>query len=348
MSPFESPPDLRAYPDLMKSCQSIADLVGRVCKVPATLVMRKNTDTIEVLVSSNHPDNPYHSGESESLNNELYCAAVMNSQQPLLVTDALSDPDWDHNPDIQLGMISYYGVPVNWPDGSPFGTFCVLDRKKSLLRANEQKLVNEFAGIIENLLQLAITQEELRRLAEYDALTHIYSRRALLHRLEQEFDRTQRYHNELSIIYLDVDHFKKINDQYGHGVGDHVLQTLVDTLKNMLRQADFMGRLGGEEFIVCLPETGLDGAIMQAERSRAKINQLHIHHENQTLQLSVSFGVSQLCSDDDSIEKLINRGDKALYDAKRAGRNCVVALPIAQPQSRVNLSAEVTQGTYRT
>ena len=317
-------PDIRDYPDIMLSCQSIANLVGKVCHVPSTLIMRQNPDTMEVITSSAHTDSPYATGESESLGKGLYCETVIRSQQPLHVPDALNDKDWDSNPDIKLGMIAYYGVPINWPDGSPFGTFCVLDSSACHFQADQRSLVEEFAKVIETLLHQAVTVEELRHLAEYDSLTQVYTRGAVLDRLKHEFDRFKRYQTHLSIIFFDIDHFKNINDTYGHASGDCVLTTFANTIKKNLRQTDFIGRLGGEEFLICMSDTNLKAASQQAERTRQLIDDLTIEVNSQQLSVSVSCGVAQALEQDVSIEKIVARADEALYQAKQLGRNQVV------------------------
>jgi len=134
-----------SYPDIepriLDEWQEITNLVACLCHVPVALVMRQNIKTMEVMSGSQHPDSPYKAFETAPLNGELYCETVIKTQQPLHVPNALKDPDWDHNPDIELGMISYYGVPVNWPDGFPFGTLCILDKVEKYASDEEQRLI---------------------------------------------------------------------------------------------------------------------------------------------------------------------------------------------------------------
>ncbi|MDD2344464.1 MAG: GGDEF domain-containing protein, partial [Tolumonas sp.] len=141
---------------------------------------------------------------------------------------------------------------------------------------------------------------------------------------EHELTRVVRYGGELSIFMLDVDHFKKINDTYGHKVGDIVLQKLATVCQDTLRVVDIIGRVGGEEFAILLPETNEEEAIRVAERLREAIADAKVPLGNGLpLSVTVSIGIASLTSKDDNIDVLLNLADKALYAAKHAGRNRV-------------------------
>jgi len=155
------------YPDIepriLEEWQEITTLIAASCHVPSALVMRRNQRTMEVMSGSEHPASPYKAHETAPLNEELYCETVIKTQRPLHVPNALHDPDWDHNPDIELGMISYYGVPVNWPDGEPFGTLCILDRVEKSATYPEQQLIKRFGRVLELTLDLVASAHELER-----------------------------------------------------------------------------------------------------------------------------------------------------------------------------------------
>lgn len=316
-------PDVRTFPDLMQSCQTIANTVSERCGVPATLIMRRAETVMEVMVASNSDSCQYQVGDTAELGKDLFCEKVMADQAPLLVSNASGKPEWENNPVVQQGMIFYYGVPINWPDGTQFGTFCMLGNEERGISSDEKLFVEEFAGVIETLLSNVLTNEKLRHLAEYDFLTQVFTRGALLDRLKLDFDRFIRYDTPVSIIYLDIDHFKSINDQYGHSVGDNVLTLLSRTLTDNLRQTDYMGRFGGEEFLICMPETSIDGALIQAERLRQKVEEIHFESSGQTLKVTLSCGVTEAHPYELSLEKMISRADQALYLAKNLGRNRV-------------------------
>ena len=140
--------------------QRIVDLMARTMGVPAGLIMRVDSPQIEVFVSSATGGNPYEQGERADLDSGLYCDAVMLQRSPLLVPDALQDPRWDHNPDIGLGMIYYFGFPLAWPDGEIFGTLCVLDRKDNPQASTYKDLLYEFQQIIEGDLRIVFEAAE--------------------------------------------------------------------------------------------------------------------------------------------------------------------------------------------
>ena len=166
-------------------------------------------------------------------------------------------------------------------------------------------------------------QKELAHMAMYDALTDILSRRALLEQAEVERQRTMRYKRDISLLMIDIDHFKKVNDTYGHLIGDIVLREVAQALKKQTRRSDFVGRYGGEEFLVILPETSLDKALILAEKLRRQVSELTIPVDGQVLKdITVSIGAAEY-EDDPNIDEFINRSDKWLYTAKKNGRNQV-------------------------
>jgi diguanylate cyclase (GGDEF)-like protein len=162
--------------------------------------------------------------------------------------------------------------------------------------------------------------QELRRLASTDGLTGIYNRSKIEQILTIEVLRARRYKHPLSVIIADIDHFKIVNDTYGHNVGDVVLTGIASMLKEHVREVDLVGRWGGEEFLVVCPETTVDGARKLAEKLRKKIEK---HHFKDIGIKTISMGVTQI-EKDDWDEDMIKRADKNLYKAKRAGRNRVV------------------------
>jgi diguanylate cyclase (GGDEF)-like protein len=151
-----------------------------------------------------------------------------------------------------------------------------------------------------------------------DSLTGIGNRRMLNRWLDEEIVRAQRYERPLTAVFIDLDFFKKINDNYGHGVGDTVLTRVAECLRGQLRQSDHVGRFGGEEFVVLLVETSLEESLPLIERMRAAVNALHFPEMPSSV--TVSAGVAQLKAGENG-ESLLNRSDSALYKAKTSGRN---------------------------
>lgn len=169
--------------------------------------------------------------------------------------------------------------------------------------------------------------DELTMMASHDALTGLFNRREFLRRLNEELARLKRQDGQASLLMLDLDRFKQINDVHGHLAGDQVLKAFAGVCKAQLRGQDVVGRLGGEEFACLLPQTGVDEARSVAERLRAEFAALPIKVcDQQILHATTSIGLTA-CQLEDSAERVLARADEALYRAKNAGRNCVVVAP---------------------
>jgi diguanylate cyclase (GGDEF)-like protein len=167
---------------------------------------------------------------------------------------------------------------------------------------------------------------ELFVLAQIDPLTQVANRRTLQERAEQAMARARVEFRPLSAVMIDADHFKHINDRHGHAGGDAALKALVGALRTGLRGDDLLGRLGGEEFLVVMPGLDLDGALIAAERLRNAVAELRFAIGDQAVPLRVTAGVAALSARDD-FDSLLKRADTALYEGKRAGRNCSRAAP---------------------
>jgi hypothetical protein len=157
---------------IVANWQEICDILADLFAIPAALIMRLASPHIEVFVASRSGGNPYHSGDREEIQDSgLYCERVIATQDRLLVPDALADPEWKDNPDVRLNMISYLGFPIRLPNGEPFGTICVLDRKRNEYSANLERLMQKFRGLIESHIEILYMNQSLgdknRRLVDY-------------------------------------------------------------------------------------------------------------------------------------------------------------------------------------
>ena len=161
----------------------------------------------------------------------------------------------------------------------------------------------------------------LEQLATIDSLTGLYNRRHVFELAEHEFQRARRYRRPLSALMLDIDDFKQVNDSYGHGIGDQVLQAVATQCQDNLRAIDFLGRYGGDEFLVLLLETALDEARTVAERLRLAIAKVSVVTDQGPLGVTISLGVATLTADVPSWTALLDDADSALYAAKKAGKN---------------------------
>ena len=173
--------------------------------------------------------------------------------------------------------------------------------------------------------QARAAQAELRRLASIDELTGVANRRWFTAMASRELERCRRFNHQLALLMIDVDHFKRVNDTHGHAVGDEVLKAFTRVLEGNLRSVDLLGRLGGEEFAVVLPESDHNAATHTAERLRAAVESLAFPFEDgTTLKITTSVGISILGTAGETLDSLLARADTALYTAKREGRNRVV------------------------
>ena len=171
--------------------------------------------------------------------------------------------------------------------------------------------------------------KEIRELAAHDAITGLYNRRELHRFLDYELGRSRRYGHSLSFVLIDVDHFKEINDNFGHQVGDEALKQIAQTLHSHYRTSDLLARYGGDEFAVVMPETSADKARQGAERLQKMVQaeSIKVKRENGSIgnvKITISIGVAEYPRDANSSNALIDAADQALYEAKRRGRNCVV------------------------
>ncbi len=184
-------------------------------------------------------------------------------------------------------------------------------------------LIEDVTDVCHYQTMLQNTLGELAQMSRIDGLTQIYNRKHWEECLAQEFSKAKRYKHKLSLIMFDLDHFKRLNDTYGHQCGDMVLIETCKIIKKLLRLGDILGRYGGEEFAIILPETDLLGAADVAERIREAIASAKLTYQKHDIKTSVSVGVAELNESDEYYEDIISHADIALYQAKENGRNIV-------------------------
>jgi diguanylate cyclase (GGDEF)-like protein len=177
--------------------------------------------------------------------------------------------------------------------------------------------------------ELLRTREQMRHFAEHDDLTGLWNHRIIIERLRGEVDRSQREGVPISLILVDLDHFKEVNDTYGHPAGDHALREISAVFLRSVRSYDWVGRYGGEEFLLILPGTNVSSARLRAEHLRVAVQVTHIQSADTNIKITASFGVASGFAADH--ETLLHEADAALYRAKNNGRNCVVATELKPP-----------------
>lgn len=192
-----------------------------------------------------------------------------------------------------------------------------------LVKPFDQEELKYRIKIGERIIEL---EHRILQLATIDSLTGVLNRRAFMERIEVEVHRSNRENLDLSLILVDIDHFKSINDKYGHQVGDRVLQRFAEQLSKPSREYDFVGRYGGEEFVICLPGSNKNQALSVAQRMRKMVEDMKVMlpYGLQSIQITASFGVASFrLGFDDTVDLLTARADEAMYRAKVEGRNRV-------------------------
>ncbi len=255
----------------------------------------------------------------ESPRDISFCAHTIQKDEPLVVLDALQDPRFRDSPLVTgpNGVRSYIGVPLRNAAGHRVGALCVND-------VNPQNVTQEQLDRLQDLARLVVDELELRKLAAIDYLTGAATSRVFISQGKIAFNNARRQGRDLSCVVLDLDHFKSINDTYGHAAGDRVLMEVGTLCKSLIRSSDTFGRLGGEEFGILLPETPAEPASKVAEAIRKSIDLLIVHHLGHDIRPTASCGVASLAMQDRSFASILARADTALYEAKGGGRNKVV------------------------
>jgi len=244
------------------------------------------------------------------------CTYTIQDRVPLMIADMSKDARV-----AGIAMVagapylrSYLGVPLETSDGFNIGSLCAYD-------IEPRRFTDGQLSLMQSLAKVVIEQMELRLLSRTDFLTGALSRRGFMSEVNRDFIRATRYQRPSALIFLDLDHFKAVNDQYGHPGGDEVLRVCADACLKTMRRSDVFGRLGGEEFGLLLPETDSRDAMLCAERIRTLIADLDIDVGGKAVKVTVSCGVAPLTSSLETEAMWFAAADVALYQAKRAGRN---------------------------
>jgi len=255
--------------------------------------------------------------QSETPRAVSFCTHTIQQRDPLIIENALADPRFADSP-LVVGppyVRSYAGIPLRTPEGYNVGALCAMDTRPRRFSPADIAILSNFANIVCDEL-------ELRLIAQVDHLTGALTRRGFVDQAQREMERTLRYGRASSLIMIDVDHFKRVNDTYGHSIGDQVLKQIASLAETTLRPCDLFGRLGGEEFALLMPETSGAAALVVAERLRNTIAEHPMTlHGGGTIHVTASFGVAELSASFNTLTAWLERADMMLYAAKSGGRN---------------------------
>ena len=255
-----------------------------------------------------------------------FCDRTIKRASPLIVTDARADPEYCNTP-LVMGepyIRFYMGIPLCTAEGLNIGTLCVIDRMPRRPLPDQVAVLQDLAGLV-------VDELELRKLADTDGLTKAMTRRCLMREGRRVVAHAAHSNARLSCLAIDIDHFKSVNDRFGHAGGDQALQAVAAVCLSGLRSMDLFGRMGGEEFVVLLPDASAEQAAAIAERLLEQIEATTVVTAAGAVRVTASAGVSSRNGRQCGMAELLAEADHALYQAKRSGRNRVVVAATKQP-----------------
>lgn len=303
----------------LKKWQRTVNLMAKLFNAPAGFIVQYTANGYEVAVASEQKENPYPAGSSLPLDSNIFCREVIETGNQLYVTHATTMPEWQSNPEVsQDGFNSYLGVLIRKPDGSPFGTICILDYENTSYDNTYIELIHQFRDIVQGDLQLMQQYDHIREQALTDELTGLLNRRGFLTIAEQRMQLAYRNLTPVSLIYLDMDGLKTLNDQKGHDQGDKALQIIADNIRKLLRSCDVSARIGGDEFVIMADTDDL----VALDTTCTRICQLF----KQSLPVDIpnnvglSYGVVNINDFTRPLAKWISAADQKMYIHKQSRR----------------------------
>jgi diguanylate cyclase (GGDEF)-like protein len=258
---------------------------------------------------------------------ENFAASVIQDQNPLLI------PNVNHNqsnfesektngfPEIQSAIVA----PLLY-DQEATGALSLLAKEPDAFSEDDLRLLVSFAATASAAIRNAQLHAEIQALAITDSLTEVFNRRGLIELGTREVERAHRFNRPLTAIFIDLDHFKRVNDRFGHPIGDQVLRAIIHRCGKYIREIDILGRYGGEEFVILLPEVNTNSGAKIAERLRQEVANKPIKTDVGKIAMTISLGVAEITSDIRNIYTLIEQADAVMYNAKKSGRNRVAVL----------------------
>lgn len=351
--------DLDIPDDMEHGWQNIVDLLAQITQVPAALIMRVHANYIEVFSTSRSENNPYNKGDSESLGNGLYCETVMETQRQLLLPNALADPKWENNPDIKLGLVSYCGIPLLWPNGELFGTICILDSKENHYTSTYIKLLESFRTSIESQLKTLFQHAKLTQMNR-DLKNRVYNRTkdlaSLNYSLNQEIDKRkaaeqkinfQKNHDlgtgflnrsafesrlnhkliaqrrltegSFAVIHIGFTNGRRIQARYSYSALDQVLVEYRQRIDSITDIEVLTARPTSVDLVLAFSVKDLHHRLEELSQTLVRVGHSEFDIESDKVHLHAYIGIAITDSEDDA-ESILQKSSEAMLACKDSGQ----------------------------
>ena len=305
----------------------ITDLACKFFKVPLAKISLNNH------AQEWFPDSS-EQNSAESSSQDYFCNYANKNHEALIISDTRKYPNLSADPLVhsEPGIRFYAGYPLNF-NGKLLGTLCIMDNEPRTFDDSEIDILKSLAALVEDEIKISMmdaTQTELikqldeaRREALIDPMTKTWNRRGLSQIVPAELDRCIRNNSPVTMMIVDIDKFKNINDTFGHHIGDLVIQEVANQLRNAIRPHDILIRFGGDEFVLFFGNTAEETGVFLGKRILNKIKNTSVKENNNEIKINLSIGITSTIPDKNtSIEDLVKSADTALYSAKTEGRCC--------------------------
>jgi len=300
----------------LDSWQEVVNLMASIFNASSGDIVQLRDDEFNVVASSDNEDNFLSADSNWPWDMASFCRRLIETGEHLYVSDAENCNIWKHSPGVSEGPVrSYLGYPLYWPNGDVFGSICVIDTKPTDYSQDFVTLLGQLKKLIEANLRHADDMEEVRYTALHDPLTGCGNRLLMEERLKSQVARVKRQQETFSLLSIDLNNFKPINDEFGHHVGDLVLQKVSERLQACIRESDLLVRTGGDEFLIIF------SAQVDAEQTTKKLSAAlaeDIEEEEAVLNISASFGNATCPDDGISIDDLMHIVDQRMYADKKS------------------------------
>lgn len=298
--------------------QELVNLLAELYDASTGAIVQFRKLEFNVLVSSDNQDNFLKPDAKWPWEMKSFCRHIIETDTPLYQGNPKESGAWCKLPAVDEGVVrSYCGVPIHWPNGEPFGTVCVIDTKPTVYNKPLLRLLHQLARLVESDIESACKIRDVEALAISDELTGLFNRRGLTLLGEQKIKDAARYEQSIGLLYIDIDNLKKLNDKYGHRLGDKALTILAQTLKETCRETDVIARVGGDEFVVLsLLKTKRELKLLSDRVSAAYRTSIAEYMELSITDISIGYHIEDSLAHT-NLDNLISASDKAMYVIKQ-------------------------------